>query len=349
MSSNFIGVDLFAGAGGLSLGARMAGIDVALAIEKDKKAASTYGQNHRKTRVINDDICNVNNAYPDSEKYKILFGGPPCKGYSSSNQRTRNKENPSNWLFKQFLKTVCQWKPDYVVFENVKGFKETENKLFFNILKTKLLELNYCIDYGVLNAVDFGIPQKRSRFFLLASSHNKVKLPVPAPSSLVSVGDAINDLPILKNGARKNYLNYKKQATSDYAKVLRSHSKGCSGHLVTRNANYVVERYKYVPQGGNWESIPEHLMQNYKDHKRCHTGVYHRLSINKPSIVIGNYRKNMLIHPIQNRGLSVREAARLQSFPDWYEFSGSIGFQQQQVGNSVPPLLAKFVFESILT
>jgi len=90
------------------------------------------------------------------------------------------------------------------------------------------------------------------------------------------------------------------------------------------------------------------LMSNYKDYSRCHTGIYHRLREDQPSIVIGNYRKNMLVHPTQDRGFSVREAARLQSFPDWFEFKGSIGFQQQQVGNAVPPLLAKVVFEQII-
>ena len=122
---------------------------------------------------------------------------------------------------------------------------------------------------------------------------------------------------------------------------------GCTNHNVTNNASHIIERYKYIPQGGNWECIPENLMKNYTNRMRCHTGIYRRLSEDKPSVVIGNYRKNMLIHPKQDRGLSVREAARLQSFPDSYEFYGSIGFQQQQVANAVPPLLAKAIFLTI--
>ena len=120
-----------------------------------------------------------------------------------------------------------------------------------------------------------------------------------------------------------------------------------SGHLVTRNAAFVLRRYKYIPQGGNWEDIPTRLMRNYKDREDCHTGIYHRLSADEPSIVIGNYRKNMLIHPFEDRGLSVREAARLQSFPDAYQFKGSVGYQQQQVANAVPPLLGQAVFRRI--
>jgi DNA (cytosine-5)-methyltransferase 1 len=118
--------------------------------------------------------------------------------------------------------------------------------------------------------------------------------------------------------------------------------------LVSKNSKSVIERYAYIPQGGNWEDIPETLMKNYADRSRCHTGIYHRLKEDAPSVTIGNYRKAMLIHPWEDRGLSVREAARLQSFPDNYQFMGSIGFQQQQVSNAVPPLLAKAVFEMIV-
>jgi len=199
-----------------------------------------------------------------------------------------------------------------------------------------------------LCASEFGVPQIRSRFFVVAS-RQKVKhiLPKRKVKKPVTVRQALSDLPDLSNGANTDFLVYPRTPRFKYAKSMRNGEDGSTNHLVTMNAPHIIERYEHIPQGGNWEDIPQKLMKNYKDRSRCHTGIYRRLREDRPSVVIGNYRKNMLVHPTQNRGLSVREAARLQSFPDWYEFKGSIGFQQQQVANAVPPLLAKAVFDSI--
>ena len=351
MSTNpkFIGVDLFAGAGGLSLGAEMANVNVVLAVEKDKFAAATYARNHPTTTVINEDISNISKIDITSSAQRILFGGPPCQGFSYSNQKTRSKDNPNNWLLKEFIRIMGVWKPDWVVFENVCGFINTEKKLFLNQLLNDFGDKEYTCSWNVLNAQDFSVPQKRSRFFLIASRHGKkVSFPIPKKgNSIVSVDQAIADLPHLSNGSRADYLEYSCEATNNYAKYLRKNTKGCTGHLVTQNSDLVIERYRHVPPGGNWKDIPERLMENYTDRNRCHTGIYHRLNPNEPAVTIGNYRKAMLIHPRENRGLSVREAARLQSFPDSYEFKGSIGFQQQQVGNAVPPFLARAVFNII--
>ncbi|QOX63295.1 DNA cytosine methyltransferase [Anoxybacterium hadale] len=350
--SNFIGVDLFAGAGGLSLGAQMAGVKVALAVEKELYAAATYTFNHPHTKVIIDDIKNIRSINIESsnnDDRTILFGGPPCQGFSSSNQRTRNRENPSNWLLDEFLRIVDLWKPDWVVFENVYGFVNTENKLFLHKLVTDFENKNYTTVWYILNAADYGVPQRRMRFFLIASKHGyKLNSPHPITDVSVNVQEAIYDLPKLSNGANNDYMQYKCKEVSEYASLLRNNLSGCSGHLVTKNALHIIERYSYIPQGGNWKDIPESLMGNYSDRNRCHQGIYHRLNSNEPAITIGNYRKAMLIHPWENRGLSVREAARIQSFPDSYEFKGSLGFQQQQVGNAVPPLLAKVIFSMIM-
>ena len=350
--NNLIGIDLFSGAGGMSVGAMAAGVDVKVAVEIDKYAAITYQANHPHTKLLNDDVRKVNiNGYCKSGKndVKILFGGPPCQGFSTSNQKTRNKENENNWLFKEYLRLTKEQNPDWVIVENVKGIVETENGFFFDKINTELVKLGYTTNHAILNAADYGVPQVRNRVFIVGSLHGiNYEFPKPTTKKYFTVDDAISDLPELKSGASHHELDYQANSSNKYQSSIRKKSKKAFNNLVTANNNLVLKRYEHIPQGGNWENIPANLMINYKDFARCHTGIYHRLKSDIPSVVIGNYRKNMLIHPTENRGLSVREAARLQSFPDTFHFHGSIGFQQQQVGNSVPPLLAKAVFEKIL-
>ena|SRR6267378_4418209 len=345
-----IGIDLFAGGGGMSLGATLAGIDVKIAVEIDPHAAMTYAHNHKGVQLHNGDIRKFRRIeLPSKGEQIILFGGPPCQGFSTSNQRTRSAENENNWLFQEYLRVVRMYSPDWVVFENVRGILETEKGLFVERILQRLHRLGYTLAHGVLNAVDFGVPQNRSRFFIVGSRHGiRIRLPHASSQTQITVRDALVDLPNLNNGWREDLMPYSCKPQWGYAKEMRRHLTQSHNHLVTRSAPIIIERYRHVPRGGNWEDIPRRLMRNYRDRNRCHTGIYHRLDPDKPSIVLGNFRKNMLIHPIEHRGLSVREAARLQSFPDWFEFKGSIGFQQQQVGNAVPPLLAQRVFEAIL-
>ncbi|MBI1806951.1 MAG: DNA cytosine methyltransferase [Ignavibacteria bacterium] len=346
-----IGIDLFAGAGGMSLGASMAGIDVRIAVEMDPYAAMTYVHNHKGVRLYNGDIRNFRKIELHSGREPtVVFGGPPCQGFSTSNQRTRSAENENNWLFKEYVRVVRMYSPDWVVFENVKGILETEDGMFVDRIIKQLEHLGYKLTHSVLNAMDFGVPQNRSRFFIVGSRHGvrvslhqKRKKAVP-----ITIREAFIDLPELANGWNQDLMSYASKPKSSYAKEMRQGLVHSHNHLVTRNTPVIVERYKHVPQGGNWEDIPSRLMRNYSDRTRCHTGIYYRLEPDRPSVVVGNYRKNMLIHPEEDRGLSVREAARLQSFPDSFQFKGSIGFQQQQVGNAVPPLLAKAVFSKII-
>ena len=345
-----VGIDLFSGAGGMALGAAQAGIKVMHAIEADPYAAATYKHNHPKSNVIVADIRNIKNIkLTQKGNRRILFGGPPCQGFSTSNQRTRTVNNPNNWLFMESLRIVRELQPEWVVFENVKGIAETEKAAFLEMMISGLKSCGYTVTWWVMNAADYGVPQIRYRLFVIGSLQGiKPIKPQPITKKHITVEQAISDLPALSNGASEQTMPYSTKPKSDYATMLRGNLKKSSNHIVTKNASYVIDRYNHVPPGGNWESIPAKLMNNYRDRTRCHTGIYYRLKNDEPSIVIGNYRKNMLIHPSQNRGLSVREAARLQSFPDWYEFKGSIGFQQQQVANAVPPQLAKHVFATIM-
>ena len=349
LRGTMVGIDLFSGAGGMSLGASMAGVKILCAIEANPWAAKTYANNHQYTNVVAKRVEHIQRTdiprIPRSSPL-VVFGGPPCRGFSTSNQKTRSSRNPDNWLFRHYLRIVSALQPDWVVFENVTGILQTEGGRFLKEVVDRLEDMRYGTTIWTLNAADFGVPQRRSRLFVIAGRAGQVETPKGAHAP-VTVADALSDLPSLLNGANIDCLPYASAPTSAYARRMRGVMRSSTNHLVTRNDPRIVRRYHFVPPGGNWRFIPKRLMRNYANRERCHEWIYHRLRSDQPSVVIGNYRKNMLIHPIQDRGLSVREAARLQSFPDWFEFTGSIGFQQQQVGNAVPPLLAKAVFNAV--
>lgn len=354
-----VAIDLFAGAGGLSLGFKKAGFQIIQAVEDDRHAAATYRHNHPEVDLLQEDIRNLD-PLACLERLGLrpgdvtaLIGGPPCQGFSESNRRTRTLANPKNHLYQEFLRFLKVLQPAWFVLENVAGLRTLARGVILRSIVDECRTLGYQVDWAELNAVDYGMPQLRRRLFIVG---NRLSLPIKFPEPThgqgrrlhVTVRNAISDLPELENGASIDYLPYGKsgRGLTKYQRGMRiaTNGTGCvQGNLVSRNAEKIIRRYKHIRPGQNWEAIPLRLMDNYQDSSRCHTGIYYRLEWGTPAKVIGNFRKNMLIHPEQHRGLSVREAARLQSFPDDYVFLGSIGFQQQQVADAVPPLLAEKV------
>jgi DNA (cytosine-5)-methyltransferase 1 len=348
MKRKLTAIDLFCGAGGLSLGAQMVGFSIEYAIEMDPHAAKTYRKNHPTVNLLEKDIRKVRSENIPINPF-IIFGGPPCQGFSYSNTKTRNNNNLNNNLYKEFIRFVKDKSPSWFVLENVAGIVDfSDGKTLLNI-KKKFEDLGYILSDSILYASDFGVPQNRNRYFLVGNKHN-INFTFPAKKKdIVTVWEAIGDLPKLNNGADFNALPYRKDVQiSRYARKMRRSSKEALQNFVSLNEEYIIERYKHIRQGQNWRAIPKYLMKNYKELGNCHSGIYRRLRANKPAVVISNYRKNMLIHPFRNRGLSVREAARLQSFPDKFVFEGSIWYIQQQIGNAVPPLLAQVIFKRIM-
>lgn len=348
-AKTYIGIDLFSGAGGLSLGAEWAGVDVHYAVELDKSASATYKRNLSDTLVLNNDISILDkNSFPKIDDLFVLFGGPPCQGFSTSNQKTRNSSNPKNKLYLEFLRLAHELQPHWIVIENVQGIYNFDNGEIVRNIVSDLKTHGYRSTKTILNSVDYGVPQRRKRFILVANRHDiDFEFPL-GMNKVITVRQAISDLPKLKNGDMKDKCNYVDCELSPYMKLMRGKSQVARQNFVSKNSDLVIERYRHIGQGQNWKSIPKELMANYKDTSRCHSGIYKRLKNDEPSVVISNYRKNMLIHPTQNRGLSVREAARLQSFPDDYIFEGTISEIQQQIGNAVPPLLSKAIFSRIV-
>lgn len=387
--------DLFAGAGGLSLGFILANhpdlkFRPLFAIDNDKEALQSYKDSMSwlakaspstlpsapQTYVRN--IENLNSKallrlYSLKQgDLDLLVGGPPCQGYSTANrQSSASSKSDRNRLLKFFFDKIEDIQPKMFLLENVQGVKWTEptqemesfhsqlsllpetvkpvtNVQSFMIERAKAL--GYRIWHDVLNAVDFGVPQTRYRFFLFGiradlcdqktEASLAMSLEVLKEKEKVTVGDAIGDLPKIENGESWTGQHYQ-PSTHKFVQTMRCfmHNGELKDHFATKHSDYVIERYKNIPEGGNWKSIRE-LMSNYAKIDNTHSNIYRRLKDDFPAITISHYRKSMIIHPTQNRGLSFREACRLQSFPDWYSFSGVLSRRQQQIANAVPPVLA---------
>ncbi|WGU69869.1 DNA (cytosine-5-)-methyltransferase [Capnocytophaga canimorsus] len=257
------------------------------------------------------------NLKKGDEPVFIIMGGPPCQGFSLSNTRTRNMQNEKNFLFLEFVRFVRELKPTWFVLENVWGLTNIEEGKAKSMIEDCFRALGYEVNSQVLWASDYGVPQNRNRFFMVGNRHG-IKFEFPEPfDKKITVEEAIGDLPDLENGEMLEKGKYKvpSSVASEYAQLMREHSHYPTQNFVSRNNDLVIQRYKYIKQGQNWRAIPDELMQNYADKGRTHSGIYKRLIADQPSVVISNYRKSMLIHPYQDRGLSVREASTFAKFP----------------------------------
>jgi DNA (cytosine-5)-methyltransferase 1 len=246
------------------------------------------------------------------------------------------------------MRLVGDFKPAWFLIENVWGLQHVANGHVEDHIVELGSSMGYQVTTRILNAVDYGVPQKRRRIFFIGFlGRSRFIFPESTKSSGVTVREAIGDLPSLINGDTRSMLPYRRlgDELSDYQMKMRGANEEpfVRGNLVTRNNEIVLSRYRHIPPGCNWRSIPPELMANYKNPAQCHTGIYRRLEWDAPSVVISNFRKNMLIHPEEDRGLSVREAARLQAFPDSFILEGCLGSQQQQAADAVPPLLAQIL------
>ena len=353
-----VAVELCGGAGGLARGLMAAGIDVAVAIERDVYAAATYRHNFPEVDLIEVDVKDLSGDEVlrrlgvERGGLDLLVAGLPCQGFSESNRRTRTVGNPSNLLYREVVRLLREVAPRWFVIENVAGIRTLKSGRFLADMLDEFRAVGYGTNHEVLNAGDFGVPQCRRRAFIVGTRMGRrFSFPKGGDRAPITVRDAIADLPQLTNGAGVDKLPYRVgvQGIGKYAASLRSNELGAvTGNEVSRNSAAVVERYSYIGMGQNWSAIPARLMKNYANRKLCHTGIYYRLCWDEQAKVIGNFRKNMLIHPAEDRGLSIREAARLQSFDDCHEFIGPLNHRQQQVGDAVPPRLATAVGRALM-
>lgn len=264
--NNLIGIDIFSGAGGMSIGAKKAGIKIVAVIEANKCYASTYLQNHSEVNVICEDIRNVDPRGLTSQPF-VLFGGSPCQGFSKLNTKTRKLDNGNNWLFKEFIRFVRELRPIWFVFENVPSFKNFNKGSICNELETELFELGYKnIDSFILDASNYSVPQIRKRFFMIGNNVGIKFIKPKRHIQTIIVQDAIADLPNLYNLHNAFSLPYKIIVhISNYAKLIRYDSCSSKQNFVTKNKKYVIERYKYINPNQNWKAIPKKLFNNYNE------------------------------------------------------------------------------------
>lgn len=336
-------VDLFCGAGGASCGYEKAGFNVILGIDFFKPAIKTFMKNHKNSDAILGDIKDISedmvNEVVKGKKIDVIIGGVPCQGFSLNN-RKRCEEDPRNKLFYEFIRFIKILKPEMIMLENVSGMKSMKNGEVVETIKKEIINAgkeigkNYNVNYKMLNAADYGVPQLRNRLIFLGFS-DKYNLTFPKPkfkpNEYRTVRDAIGDLPSLKPNEENK--NYAKRPFTDYQKLMRGNSTKLTNNKSPNHTKKTIERIKNTSPG-------EPMYENYKQRIR--------LSWDNPSPtqVSGGIRPQFQFgHPEDNRGLTIRERARIQSFPDNYEFFGGMVQERVQTGNAVPPLLSQAIAE----
>ena len=320
-------IDLFSGAGGFSLGFDRAGFRQLLSVELEKTYCETYRTNFPKHHVLQTDLTTLSNEKIlnelNGQAVDVVIGGPPCQGFSMAGNIGRTfTDDPRNHLFKEFVRVVSVVKPRFFVMENVARLYT------HNSGKTRQEIIQYFQDIGctvkcqILNAVDFGVPQQRSRIVFIGRRDNgKILFPKSVQATCKTVGETIGHFPPLLSGETHEHI---------------------ANHEAMAHTPHMLEKMSFIQNGGNRNDIPEHLRPKTGDIRK-----YIRYHRDKPSVcVTGDMRK--VFHYEQNRALTVRELAALQSFPDDFVFCGQKIAQQQQVGNAVPPLLAEAIAQAIL-
>lgn len=344
-------LDLFCGCGGISEGYYLSGFDIAGGIDFNEHATLTFKHNFKNAKVHSIDITTFPNEqileeYGDVD---VIVGGPPCQGFSTANRHQKETDDPRNKLFFEYIRFVQQIHPKLIMIENVRGLLTRDSGYAIDRIKEILGAEEYNITYRVLDASEYGVPQNRKRAIIVGVRKDFKDVffdfdrLVKQPKT--TVGDAIGELYTFEQSP-EGKKTISTPADTPLRKFLRTEDNTILDQDIVYPAQKVQDRIMHVPQGGNWQDVPEGLWPNNR--KNRHSSAYKRLDPNTQSCTIdtGNAHSNYF-HPIYNRIPTIRESARLQSFPDSFEFQGPRGSKYRQVGNAVPPLLAKAIADEI--
>lgn len=388
-TDRFSVLDIFAGAGGFSLGFEQAGASILGAIEIDSWASETFQTNHPESNVISRDITTISDRDLLATLKKapdILLGGPPCQGFSICNKNNGDPKDPRNSMFMEFLRVGRLFEPNIIIMENVPNLiraKTTDGIPVIDIITKELQNLNYHVYSDILEATKYGVPQIRKRLFVIAS---KKSLSSPFPQAThtpmsedglslhliptPTLWDAISDLPDIEAREGAEELEYTKFPLNDYQRLLRNNCAMVFNHKAMNHSKRLVERFAAMKWGDSTADVPDELRPLKRNSRDFSESAYdqnnRRMHPNKPCHTIAASFYANFVHPYKNRNFTAREGARIQSFPDSFIFKGKPTVvsqkllhregrleethlcQYNQIGNAVPPLMAKAIAENII-
>jgi DNA (cytosine-5)-methyltransferase 1 len=352
-------IDLFCGAGGLSYGFKEAGFNVLIAIDNWDDALITHRHNFPETKTLKKNIESVSakeidsNLEASTNSIDVIIGGPPCQGFSVSGKRLI--DDPRNKLYKAFVSLVRHYKPKMFVMENVPGIMRLYDGKIKEQIISDFSKEGYNVEANLLSAENYGVPQQRRRIFFVGINSEKIKntttfkFPQPTHGAnnelipYVTVKDAISDLDFIPDDiALDECIDYELPAVNDYQLSMRKKSKNLYNHVAVIHTQRTKEIIAMVPDGGNYKCLPKELWETRKVNI-----AWTRMNSSRPCFTIDTGH-NHHFHYKENRVPTVRESARIQSFPDAFVFFGIKTSQLRQVGNAVPPMLAKAVAKKVL-
>jgi len=389
MEKDYKFIDLFAGAGGFSLGFEMAHYSLVCAVEKDEWAVDTLKANHAPEKIIHADLSEIDEIHNIVDHdVDVIIGGPPCQGFSNATSKKKDIKDPRNSLFIHFVKWVESLSPQLFVMENVPGIltkKNSKGESISKIIEESFKDLGYEVSIWKLNAANYGVPQSRERIFFVGSRYKLIIPPPPISHFLkskktekkekglipaITIGDAILDLPSIKAKEGEEIQEYTLNPFSKYQKWARKKSNNVFNHVSMKHTPRLVSRFKAIQDGINFNELPDELKVKARNgngvlsNSRFNSN-YRHLKSNEVSHTIPASFYSSFVHPTIPRNLTAREAARIQSFPDYYKFMGQRTLiskkllrrlgkdhsdrlsQYNQIGNAVPPLLSKAIADHI--
>lgn len=338
-------LDLFCGAGGFSTGFEQSGqYNILIGVDNDPYALRTFARNHPKTESLELDLSDqksddVIQSVAVNRCIDVIIAGPPCQGFSLTGPR--QIDDPRNSLYLAVLRAIRQYTPAAFIVENVPGMRTMYNGQIHDEILRRMTALGYNVQSEILCAADYGVPQMRKRLFFMGIRKDLGEPAFPqkllTPSAYISCRDAISDLSSRIETLGTEFDVYDADPKTEYQRAMRGTCTVLSNHVATKHKQFVVDVISQVPEGGNWKDLPPGVGESRKFHE-----AWTRYDGNKPSRTIDCGHRNHF-HYEYNRIPTVRENARLQSFPDNFIFLGTRSQQHRQIGNAVPPLLGKAI------